>query len=123
MRQYEEHDLLVINDWFRVRGHREMDADEVPRIGLVEPGVAAGFLYMTDSNLAFLENFVSNPDAPAREVSRAMDQIIEGLVEVAVDAGITKCFVFSKKRSTIKKAENAGFNRQGTWEMLSMEVH
>src|SRR5712692_7696099 len=61
MRRYESSDLAEMNEWYARRGMAPMDPAHLPTIGYIEPGVAAGFMYVTDSKLVFLENYVANP--------------------------------------------------------------
>ena len=52
----------------------------LPRIGFLAPGVAAGFLYLTDAPaVALCEGFVTNPAAPSGERHDALEAICGAL--------------------------------------------
>lgn len=123
LRKFEVEDLEEINLWLNERDQRGLEEDELPMTGFIVPDVAAGFFYMTDSSLGFIENFVSNPDAKAIEVSMAVDEITETLLRCAVEMRLTKVFMMSKKNSILNRAEKHGFERKGSWEMASREVN
>lgn len=89
MRRFDiSKDLAELNGWYRARGLPEVPLEALPLTGLIVPGVAAGFLYLTDSSLAMLEGFCTNPQVGRDERARALDQIIAALF---VEADRMRC--------------------------------
>jgi len=87
MRAVEEHDFIAINEWLEGRKASFIPYALYPEIGLIEEGVAAGFLTLTDTRLALMENFVSNPKADGREREKAIMAIIEELERIGSQMG------------------------------------
>jgi len=83
VRPYISTDFEAVDAWFKAHGIHGMDQGLLPEIGLVVDGTAAGFLYRTDSTIAFLDSFVTNPDKSALSRARALQEILEGLTEIA----------------------------------------
>jgi hypothetical protein len=89
VRAYDPSDLAEVNAWHRARGMRELKPECVPRFGLIEPGLAAGFLYVTDSRIVFADGLVSNPEAPAKARGRAALAVARSLVALGRQTGST----------------------------------
>lgn len=123
MRQIEiEQDLSTINHWMKGHDKRGFVAEELPTIGFIVDGVAAAFLYQTDSSVGILENFVSNPEATPKQVAKALDLIIAELKRAASREGIAQLLVFSKVRSIGKRISRLGFELKGDWQGYSTQV-
>lgn len=75
IRRYEPGDLEEMNRWYAARALALVTAGQLPTVGFIVPGVAAGFLYRTDSSLGFLDGFISNPEAPAHRRAAALLEI------------------------------------------------
>lgn len=88
MRMFLKTDLDEINKWRESRKVQILGDESYPPTGLIEPGVAAGFINFTQTNVALLENFVSNPEADIKKRELAIMQIVESLEKIAYDAGI-----------------------------------
>lgn len=85
IREVEDADFLEINQWRRERNATVLPIEFYPRNGLIVPGIAAGFLTVTDSAIAMMENFVSNPKAYKEDREAAIIEIIERLTKKAVE--------------------------------------
>jgi hypothetical protein len=59
----------------------------LPQTGRIVSGHAAVFLYRTDSQVGFIENLISNPDA--RSASDAIDLCLEAIEQDAQDLGVS----------------------------------
>lgn len=117
-----EHDLGTINGWMKGHDKRGFVAEELPTIGFIVDGVAAAFLYQTDSSVGILENFVSNPEASPQQVASALDKIVKELKFAASKEGIDRLLVFSKVRSIGKRIGRLGFELKGNWQGYAAEV-
>ena len=88
--------------------------------GYIVEDVAAGFVMQTDAGIAFLENYISNPDARPRDVAKAVDQISEALMGFAKDAGFEYIGALTVLRSIQKRAKRLGLSLHDTpYAMLS----
>ena len=116
-------DLELINTWLKARSQRALNKSELPKVGMIFENVLAGFLYQTDSDMCFIENFVSNPKAKRKSVSSAIDFMTAHFVIKAKELGKPKVFVFTKKRSILNRAKELGFNVSASnYNFASMEV-
>lgn len=88
MRLVVKEDWKTINEWRSKRSIHIIPDSLYPPTGLIEPNVAAGFINFTQTNTAFFENFVSNPDADKKEREDAIMKISESLEKMAYDYGI-----------------------------------
>ena len=121
MRLFKESDYGTLREWSIGHGGRPLQKEELPKVGLIIEDVCAGFLYRTDSKVAFIDHIVSNPDAKAREVSKAVDIITNYLSAWAHGNGYNVC-CFTRKGSIAKRAIKLGFKKNPErWVFLSLE--
>lgn len=109
VRKIEPTDLPEIAGWFSLRG-AVPDQRILPETGLIEPGVAAGYLYLTNSKAAFIDPIVSNPKAKRLEAGKAIEAIILGLVARAAESGAVQVFGFSSVKSVVRLCRKLGFD-------------
>ena len=73
--------------WAERRGIGRMPEDMFSSCGFVVEGMAAVWLYLTDSSLAYGEMLVSNPDAPKKKRRAAMALVVAAVIAEAKAAG------------------------------------
>ncbi len=86
IRATDEHVSDAIG-WMVARGMPEPPRDMFSSTGWCVPGVAAWWLYLTDSSLAWTEMLTSNPSAPKTTRREALDAVIDHVIEEARSAG------------------------------------
>ncbi len=94
----------------------------LPLVGLIEPGLAAMFLYKTDSDICSLEHAIVHRGAPGH--TEAIHAMVDALVEEAKRSGFRKCYVYVGNEHAVKRAIATGFqldNEPQRWQ-LSREV-
>lgn len=86
----------LIEGWLRARGvGADLGIEGLPPTGFVVDRCAAGFLYRTDGCVAYVDSFVTDPEAPKyrrREALRVIMRVLSLEAEVAgfrVIAGAT----------------------------------
>ena len=121
MRRAKQDDLAEINAWLEARKLKQLEPAALPKFGVIEPGVMAGFLVDTDCNVVMLDHFVSNPAIPRRSVSNAVDQAVLCLCIAAKNKG-KRVLVISKRRSILRRAARWGFASRGVWGRMAMEA-
>ena len=83
VRKYVDGDFEHLQRWGKQWG-AEYDKDLFPPLGYIYPGVAAYFIYETDSKACWLENMVCNPDVPKELREVALQAVVtEVLKEVS----------------------------------------
>jgi hypothetical protein len=114
--------LDAINGWMLARGRGQVPLSMCPQEGRVVPGVAAGFLYQTDSDTALLDHFVSNPEAPFDERQAAMDTIADALIHRAGELGFHNIVAMTKSAGIRDRALRMGFRDAGNSCILVKET-
>ena len=94
LRQLEESDWEMLQSWWKAWGWPEMTKDLMPLEGLggliIEKEgkpIASGFVYLTNSKVAWTEWIVSDPDYREDDRIEALKILVQGLEEVAIQAG------------------------------------
>jgi hypothetical protein len=122
VRDFAIADLADVNAWHCAHGRPGMAASHVPQTGRIVPGVAAGFLYVTDSDVALLEGYVTNPEAPLRERSKAVDEITHALLAEAKDLGMGRVVALCASGGIARRAGKFGLQWRGSVQFLAREV-
>lgn len=118
MRPYVPTDYDEVASWYVAHGQVPPGESLLPPAGLIEPGVAAGFLYRTDSALCLIEGVIVNPAAGKREQAKALSEIIDGLLSQARGLAIGLC----RTRGMARRAIRHGMRAAGSYQLLSKEV-
>lgn len=93
-----------------------------PRSGFIISGVAAGFLYFTDSAVGIIDCYISNPDTDSKTRSDALDAITLALIGFARFHGV-KLIKCDTKLEVIKtRALGHGFRATGSHESFALEL-
>ena len=123
MRHFDlTYDFDAISAWYLARGLPVIPATSYPLHGFVEPNIAAGFLYLTDSDIGLVEGLISNPAASKIAAARALDQILNGLVGLATKLRVKRLLGFSKLDSTRRLSERHGFKHSSYYAMQTKEL-
>lgn len=84
-------------------------------------GYCAGFLYETNSDVAWMEYIVSNPEIKVKGLRKLMlELLIAELINLADDGGFQWIFTSLKHPSLMERYESQGFIKgsTGTTEMI-----
>lgn len=123
MRMVDKEDFVEIDAWLAHRHAPVLDESFYPKCGMIVPGIAAGFLITTDTSIALLDHFVSNPKAKISERRAAIVDIAESLEAVAREAGFTRIIAFTRNEAIMKNAMKNGYSEIGHCEMLGKELY
>lgn len=113
MRRYAPADLPEIARWYAARGLKAPTDDMLSPYGMIVPGVAAGWLYRTDSSFALLDGYISNPAAPREERASALQQITDELLAEAFRNGAARVLAYTAITSIEDLALRSGFVPRG----------
>lgn len=117
IRAGEEHITEAI-EWMVARGTPAPPRDIFSSTGYVVPGVAAWWLYLTDSALAWTEMLVGNPKVSKETRSAGLDAVIERVLQEARDAG-TRLLVCNIDRPDLEeRAIRHGYRVLGRGQTL-----
>lgn len=120
MRPFEPADLAALNAWYQARGLPEVPLDALP-FGLVEPGIAAGFAYLTGTSVALIDGLIACPSAPLRARHRAIKGIVSALASYCRDQGAPHVIGFTREPGTERLARRLGFAEAGTYRLMRKE--
>lgn len=122
VRQIEDHDLDQIEVWFAARGVSMPELWAFPKTGYIIPGVAAGFLFLTDTPVAIVDCYIASPYADSDKRNDALDIITHALIASARSNGckIIKCD--SAIEAIKNRAIRLGFKSTGSYESFKMEL-
>lgn len=122
IRPFIASDLSEINGWYAAHGRSGVAAHQIPETGRVVPGVAAGFLYVTDSSIGFLDGYVTNRERRLRERSAAVDEITESLLVEARELGCRHVVAICMSRGVSRRARKHGLRDIGPAMIAAREV-
>ncbi len=101
-------DYPILEAWWAIHKWPAPPANLLPPNGLIIDGKAAGFLYLTDSPIAWLEWVVGNPLCDKIERGQAVDRLIRGLLQRAQELGKTMVFSSTSQRTLAGRYEESG---------------
>lgn len=104
----------VIAGWWKAHEWEIIPHDALPKTGYIAVNekremVCAAWLYRTDSTLAWMEWYISDPLAAKTEVSEGLDLIIQKLSEEAKEAGFQTIFTSMNHAGLIRRMQRHGF--------------
>lgn len=124
-----DEDYLVLCRWWSWFRFPAPDKDCLPEDGkggvmVMKNGVniCAGFLYLTNSKLSWLEFIVSNNEYREKDRTDAIQFLIYELTDLAKRQGYRGVFTSVKNQNLIKHYEACGYvnNGKGTIEMVKV---
>ena len=96
-------------EWWKGHGWPIIPIPFLPSRGYIIPDVAAGFLYSTDSNIAWMEWIVGNPKANSRTVYEGIKTVVEHIKEIALEDGYGTIFTTVRPSGLEKVYNKVGF--------------
>ena len=114
--------MEIINEWALKRDSSPFLIHDLPEYGLIHEDVAAGFLYKTDSFVALLENFISNPNISFERRESILKRIAIELMQKAKDLGFTKIYAITDKNQIKKYCNELEFKHIGHYEIFGKEI-
>lgn len=121
-RRILELDFHEIERWFDKREMKYPTRAIFPQVGFIVDNIACGFLYFTDSSVAFIDGYVSNPESDKYERGEALDMITNELIKMAI---FHKCkmIIGDSKIDQIKhRALKHGFKDSGKHHSFYLEI-
>jgi hypothetical protein len=115
-------DIDTIRSWYNARNLEAPPRSYFPTLGFVVPGVAAGFLYATDTKVCFMEGFITNKDASSESRDWAIKAIAESLTDMAKCQGFHKILVLSTDQGIVARAKEMKFEEKGATQLLSKDI-
>lgn len=89
-------DFPLIVHWYRQRKLTPPDPRALSDVGFIADGRVAGWLYLTNSNMAMIEGIISDPNSSASLRRESLDKLIGFLLDFALELGYTQIIGVSK---------------------------
>jgi len=122
VRMYTPEDFAEVSGWAKERG-QEYSADLLPPTGVIIPGIAAYFLYTTNSKTCFLENLISNPNTSSIERDKAIEVVTHTLVRFAREQGYTVAYACTNAPIVVLRALRQGASAKGGYTLLQLKLN
>ena len=104
-----EKDRAQVDSWCQDWNMRTFPSQWLPQAGFIVEGVAAMWLYLTDSKVALLENVISNPKASLDDRDAALDAIGSAAEQYARDLGYKYILGSSSIQPILDRAKRHGY--------------
>jgi hypothetical protein len=122
MRLFHRPDYETISEWYKERNLPPPSESSLPATGFIVPEVAAGFLTTTDSDICFLDGYISNPKSDKTERDYALDDITDALLAIANGMGFKHVLVMTRNQSIEERARYWGFSLIGMHKLMHREI-
>jgi hypothetical protein len=106
-REYTPEDFQQIKEWGRQWG-ADYNEDQFPNVGFIVPGVAAYFLYSTDSSVCWLENLVAKRGVDKMTRARAIDLLVDKILAKAKELGFAVAYAATSNVKVAQRAQATG---------------
>ncbi len=107
VRRFEPKDFDALKIWGAQWG-ADYSEDQFPKTGFIVDGIAAYFLYSTDSSVCWLENLVSNKEADKALRKEAINLLIKAAFNEAKRLGFKVAYAASDLLIAAQHANDHG---------------
>jgi hypothetical protein len=107
VRKYQPEDFAQIKEWASDWGS-VYDEGQFPVHGFIVDGIAAYFLYQTDSTVCWLENMISKRGIDEKTRNQALELLTDAILKEAADLGFTVAYATTNVVSVAKRAKENG---------------
>jgi hypothetical protein len=121
-RMFQPKDYSQIERWGCARDVAPPPIGLLSDLGLIVDDVAAGFLYITNSDICFLEGFITNPEADKNDRHEALNGITLELINLAKEAGCKLIKCDTRLDKIVTRAKDFGFVELGQYKTFIREL-
>lgn len=115
-------DKDTLDLWWNAHAMPPIPGAALPEVGFIVPDVAAGFLYQTDSSVAMIENYITNPNSSYEVRQEALDSITGALIGEATERGFERIVALTTAQSIFNRAKRFGFQSVGAFYVLRLDL-
>lgn len=121
VKRFMNEDYPSLCEWYIAKGMNPPLLDDLPTYGLIEPGVAAGFMILTDARVGFLEYYISSPGSTKNTRDKALDEITVKLIDYGKKYGLKYFKADTQLVSIGQRAMKHGFEFIGKYASYFMK--
>lgn len=125
LRKYTDKDYPMIASWCQERGRNPPEKAALSTMGYIADNRVAGWLYLTDSNIAMIENIVSNPKTVKSLRRESLKRLCSVLIDSAFLLGYQHVFGITNHPAIEKLAKDMGMKTGShrVWVLSETDDH
>jgi len=109
-RYFTEEDYPMLLEWWKFWRFPAPGLKNLPKTGVIVNNTCAGFVYLTNSNMCWIEFIVSNPEEKDKEVRKNdISECINQLCYIAKEMGYEVAYTSLKNENLQNKYLEEGF--------------
>lgn len=120
-RKYLPEDFDQIQLWAKEWG-TNYKPSQFPKTGFIVDGLAAWFLYRTDSSVCFLENLISKKSADERDRDEAIKLVVDAVLTEARDQGFSVAYATTDIPAVVIRAMQYGATGEAKQVLLTKRL-
>lgn len=102
----------LIRSWYEARNKPCPSVETLSNTGYMADGRVAGWLYLTNSNVAMVDGIISDPNTVPSLRRESLQKLSGFLVDMALMLGYTNIFGMTKHPSLDQMGKKLGFRSQ-----------
>lgn len=111
IRRLGSKDYELIESWYNKRDRDMPEPASFSDMGFIADGRVAGWLYVTNSNMAMIEGIISDPDTIPSLRRESLTKLCGFLIDTAFMLGYTHIFGITEHPSIEQVCEKMGFRQ------------
>lgn len=121
--KYVKEDFKQICEWFKDRKLKLPTEKMLPQHGAIVPGVAAGFLYLSDADFCYIDFYITNPKVDRITRYEALQSITLMLIKWAKQMEFSLIMANTQNNFIAQLGMANGFNNIGKYTVLMKELN
>lgn len=110
-----ERDYETLKSWWEGHGWPALPVEDIPDTGFIANETAFGCLYIDiHGRFAMMEWVVTDPNAPARQAVKSLNEVIGRLLYMCKEIGVTRVYSVLKHEKLEKLYQKHGFIKGDT---------
>lgn len=122
MRRVTSKDFPKIVSWYKKRGKTPPDPRALSDVGFIADERVAAWLFLTNSNMVFIEGVIADPDSVASLRKESLNKLIGFMIDFALQLGYTQIIGITKHPSVEKLGKKYGFKQLPSHKVLYLNA-
>lgn len=111
-------DYPLIETWYAARGAKMPKNGILSDLGYIVDDRCVGWLYLTNSNMAMIENIVADPNTVPSLRRLSVKKLVGFLIDLATTMGYTNIFGITQHTSIMKLSKEFGFKELKNFKIV-----